>query len=302
MTTQNQTDSFGYLSERLNFSFEGGLIRTREDFVKVRKWANSQTNSDGYLYPSISYTATKDIKSNKWKRIPKTNRPAKFFHMPPSHYIDLLNPSDQKTNRYGLSGFAVQSLAFLYGTKLQFWDWFIEGRIPTKDRTINIAIIPYDVEMFFQRAVPTWQSLNELNKKRMVNLLFVHSMAGAVEWDWQRLQLEYMVTDACYIIAHDIGKCKTRRHADRLQALCDSFGLARDDHWFGLIVRLRNELFHETLWGGGRPFSYQGSESFFAPLHLRRFNHRLVTALLCGPGRYTRMKWTSIGTYGFSVD
>jgi hypothetical protein len=302
MTIKNQIDSFGYLSERLDFSFDGGSVRTRDDFVKARNWINSQTNKDGYLYPSTSYTVTKDINSKKWKRIPRTSRPAKLFHMPPSHNIALINSSVQKSDRYGLAGFVVQSLAFLYGTKLQFWDWFIEGRVPTKTQTINLALFPSDVEMFFERAVPTWQSLSDLNKKRMVNLLFVHCIAGAVEWDWQGLQLEYMVTDACYRIAHNMGKCKAGRHEDRLTALCDSFELAKDDHWFDFIIRLRNDLFHETLWDGGRPFTSQSSESFYAPLHLRRFNHRLVTAILCGPGRYTKTRWTSIGTYAFFIN
>jgi hypothetical protein len=301
MTTDNEIDSFGFLFEQLNFSFDGGSVKTREDFVKARKWVNSQTNKDGYLYPSTSYTAAKNINSNKWRRVPKTSRPAKFFHMPPSHHIALVNSTDQKADRYGLEGFVVEGLAFLFGTKLQFWDWFIEGRVPTKTQTINLSLLPSDVERFFGRAVPAWHGLSELNKKRMVNLLFVHSVAGAVEWDWQRFQLEYIVTDACYRIAHDLGKCKARRHEDRLFALCDSFGLAKDDKWFEYIIRLRNDLFHEALWAGGRPFSYQGSEAFFAPLHLRRFNHRLITALLCGVGRYTKTRWTSIGTYAFFV-
>jgi len=218
MTTEHQSDSFGFLFEKLNVSFDGGSVTTREDFVKARKWVNSQVNKDGYLYPSTSYAVTKDIKSEKWKRVPKTTRPAKFFHMPPSHEISMLNPTDQKSDRYGLAGFVVQSLAFLYGTKLQFWDWFIEGRVPVKTQTINIALTASDVEMFFGRAVPTWKDYSHINKKRMVNLLFVHSVAGAVEWDWQRFQLEYMVTDACYRIALDVKKCSAPRHEDRLQS------------------------------------------------------------------------------------
>lgn len=302
MIDPKNKDSFGFLFEKLQFSFEGGSVSTREDFVKARKWINSQTNKDGYLYPSTSYTVTKNIKSNKWRRIPKTSRPAKFFHIPPSHYITLTSPQSERDNRYGLSGFVVESLAFLFGTKLQFWDWFIEGRIPTKTQTINIALSPSDVEAFFQHAVPTWQAFDSDNKKRMSNLLFVHSVAGAVEWDWQRFMLEYMVTDACYRIAESTNRCRERKHLHRLNALCDTFGLKKDEDWFELFGRLRNDLFHETLWDGGRIFGAQGSGSFYAPLHLRRFNHRLVTAILCGPGQYTKSGWTSLRTYGFSVN
>jgi hypothetical protein len=302
MRTDHHTDSFGFLFEKLNFSFDGGSVRTSREFVKSRKWVNSQVNNDGYIYPLTSYTATQNIKTKRWKRIPKTTRPAKFFHMPPSHDISLLHPTDQKSDRYGLAGFVVQSLSFLYGTKLQFFNWFIEGRVPVKTQTINLALHTSDVETFFHRAVPAWLSYSEINKRRMVNLLFVHSVAGAVEWDWQRFLLEYMVTDACYRIADEIKKCRAPRHQDRLKALSDSFGLAKDDHWFDFFVRLRNNLFHETLWDGGRLFTSPSSESFYAPLHLRRFNHRLVTVLLCGPGRYTKTKWTSIGTYAYFLD
>jgi hypothetical protein len=295
-------DSFGYLSERIDFSFPGGSIKTSSDFAKVRKWVNAQTNKDGYLYPSTEYKVTKDITSNKWKRIPKTSRPAKFFHIPASHDIILSKPGDQKSDRYGLAGFVVQSLAILYGTKLQFWDWFIEGRVPTKTRTINIAIFPDDVEKFFESAALTWQGYTELNKRRMVNLMFVHSVAGSLQWDWQRFLLEYMVTDACYRIANSLRKCSSPRHQSRFEALCDSFGLTKETQWFEIFVRLRNGLFHETLWDGGRIFTARSSISFWAPEHLRRFNHRLITVLLCGRGRYTQSKWFSIGTYGFRLD
>jgi len=302
MMSENQVDSFGYLSEKLDFLFDGGSVTTKGDSVEVRKWINSQTNRDGYLYPSTSYTIKRDIRSKQWRRIPKTNRPAKYFHMPPSHNIFLNDQSDQILCRYGLAGFVVHSLAFLFGTKLQFWDWFIEGRIPTRRQTINIALVPSDVQTFFGRAVPVWQGYSDLNKKRMVNLLFVHSIAGALEWDWQQLQTEYMVTDACYSVANDIGKCKASGHKARLIALSDAFGLAKNEKWFKLIVDLRNHLFHETLWDGGSPFSPRSPDSLFAPLHLRRFNHRLITALLYGPCKYTKTSWTSIGTYAFSIN
>lgn len=301
MTITNHIDRFGFLNDKISFIFDGGSVDTVNDFVKVRKWINSQTNLDGYLYPSISYKANKDIQSGKWKRIPKTNRPAKYFHIPPSHCLMLTNPSDVRTNRYGLGSFIVQSLAFLYGTKLQFWDWFIEGRIPTKTQTINIALFAPDVQIFFDKAVPTWSKYNDKDKNRMINLLFVHSTAGAVEWDWQRFQLEYMVTDACYAIARDNKKCKIVKHEERFSALCDAYGLVKDKLLFQTFVRLRNDLFHETLWDGGRVFTSPRNESFFAPLHLRRFNHRLITAMLCGEGRYTKTKWTSVGTYAFFI-
>jgi hypothetical protein len=301
MTGTNQTDRFGFLHKRISFSFDGGSVATSEDFIAARKWVNSQTNRDGYLYPSISYTVKKDMRSGKWSRIPKTNRPARFFRMPPSHNITLTDPKDQSSNRYGLAGFVVQSLAFLYGTKLQFWDWFIEGRVPTKTQTINVALAPSDVHTFFQRAVPRWLGFDDTNKKRMINLLFVHSTAGAVEWDWQRFQLEYMVTDACYAIANQLFKCRAK-HEERLNALSDTFGVPRDATLFKLFIRLRNNLFHETLWDGGQIFTSPSTESFYAPLHLRRFNHRVITAMLCGQGRYTRTKWTSIGTYAYFLD
>ena len=302
MQVGEHIDSFGCLLESVEFSFDGGSVWPREDFDKAQEWVKANTNEDGYLYPLITHRVRKTAKGDKRRRIPRTRRPARLFRIPPSHHIGLQSSTDQKTDRYGLEGFVVQGLAFLFGTKLQFWDWWVEGRIPTLTDTINICFHPSAVEKFFGRAVPSWMRLDDLNKKRLVNLLFVHSVAGAVEWDWQRHQLEYMVTDACYSIAEDLGKCKAKRHRDRLDVLCDSFGLARDEHWFGVFVQLRNGLFHEALWDGGQPFAGVSSESFFAPLHLRRFNHRLITALLCGPGEYTRTPWTFIDTYLFNID
>ncbi|MBM2842137.1 MAG: hypothetical protein HW412_2665, partial [Bacteroidetes bacterium] len=238
----------------------------------------------GYFYPS--------------------NEPFQLSHVFPSHKLVLANNLDQGSNRDGIAGFIVQSLAFLFGTKLQFWDWHLEGRIPVRIDNIDFSQLPKSLNIFFHKAIHTWNQYDPTEKRRILSILFVHSVAGAIEWDWQQFMLEYMVTDACYkMIAENKKDRKTKNRLKKpFEVLCDRFGLIEDSARFRHFKALRDKLFHETLWHGGHVFTYRSSESTYAPIFLRRFNNRVITGILCGKCSYVGSRWTSLSPASFSLD
>ena len=65
------------------------------------------------------------------------------------------------------------------------------------------------------------------------------------------------------------------------------------------ICDLRNELFHETLWDGSQPCTAVNTDAFMCAYHLRRFNQRLIPALLGYNNEYVKTEWWSLSSFLF---
>jgi hypothetical protein len=295
------SDQFGYLGTELQLAFEGGSISTLNDLPKIKTDMDELAHIDGFIYPPRTYQVTMSVRSKKFRRVSRTTRPADLFQLPSSHTIELALYDDQQIARFQMGGFLLQSLGFLFGTKLQFQGWSVEGRIPINKRLVDFHVVPKQIQSFFERTIPTWQSMPPSAQKGMTSVLYVHNIAGALEWDWQSFLMEYMVFDGCYRVARELHKISAKSHGDQLAAFSSMFGLVPDADRFRQLVDLRNLLFHETLWDGGQIFTAQSSESFYAPIHLRKFNHRAIVALLFGPCPYSASGWTSLGTTAFQL-
>jgi hypothetical protein len=279
----DNVDRFGFLNARIRIDFDGGCVETLDDFKETSSRIGSLADTDGYLYPSTRHPQFSPVFS--------------------SHKLTLSNNADPLCNRDGIAGFVVQSLAFLFGTKLQFWDWYLEGRVPVKVSNVDFSPLQKSIDLFLHKAIDSWNQYTPIEKRRIISILFVHSVAGAIQWDWQQFMLEYMVTDACYKMVTEEGKGRAKKRLKKpFEVLCDRFGLVKDDERFKLFKDLRNKLFHETLWHGGQVFTYRGSESTYAPIFFRRFNSRVITGILCGSGAYVESKWTTLDRTSFSLD
>lgn len=240
------------------------------------------------------------MRTSQLARIPHTKRPALLHRLPASHNLILAGIKNPQKARTSLAGFVTHSFGYLYGTRLQFWDWWQEGRVPIKS-TINLRINSDSTERFLSKAIVTWKRLDRRSRLVASNLLYFHCKAGAAEWDWERFHLEYTVTDACFAIAKEKDGCHANRHADRIRELCSTYGLVFKPKWVSLFVRLRNELFPEALWDRGHPNSPRKSMSIMAAHHLRRFNHRLIAAIFAGPSDYTKSAWWYIDPDTFTI-
>lgn len=133
-------DKFGFLNIGRSFSFEGGVVTILENFEASRSWIDECTNRDGYLYPpQVETVEIYPKKLEEIRGIPKTQRPALTHKLPASHEIELQEGYADGDVRNGDGGLIVHLLGYIFGTRLQFYDWWHDGRVPIKS-THNINV------------------------------------------------------------------------------------------------------------------------------------------------------------------
>jgi hypothetical protein len=295
-----KSDRIGFLNVASNFTFDGGSLTMCAEFPKAKRWVDKYANEDGYVYPPIVQDVQVDLWTGKKARLPKTKRPTLLHRLPPSHELALKGVRDIQKSRLGLSGFVTQCFGFLFGTRLQFFDWWLEGRIPIKS-TSNVYVDRKTAESFVSKAIDTWKKFDRRNKRAVSNLLYLYAKSGSLEWDWERFQMEYTVFDACYALMKRGRLVGHSPHGLRFKSVCQSHGLKYNGRLVRKFVQLRNDLLHEALWDGGQINTARGLAAFMASYHLRRFNHRLITAILTGRTEYTSSPWWFLATRVFRV-
>lgn len=186
-------------------------------------------------------------------------------------------------------------LGYLFGIRLQFSDWWFDGRVPTRLwETHKITFSETAVQEFLSHSYETWNSWKDEERRLITNALYMHCRAPMYRWDWERFTIEYMVLDACWKLAKLGHGVKDEGHAKRVDSLCRKFGIPSDGKLVEEIVRLRNDLFHEALWDGSQPCTGVDSDAFLQPNNLRRLNQRLIPALLGYNTPYVQTSWWSM--------
>ena len=121
------------------------------------------------------------------------------------------------------------------------------------------------------------------------------------EWDWERFQAEYQVTDAFYAVARRELGTEQVRHCERLKTLCTQFNIQTDVATFREIARFRNALVHEVVWGEGMPG--EGCvEGYRKGQLLRHINRRLGLAVLGISAAYVRSAWSAMLSHALDLD
>jgi len=83
-------------------------------------------------------------------------------------------------------------------------------------------------------------------------------------------------------------------HENRIPVLCDAFSIPCDAAYVTPIVRLRNHLLHEAIWGNRMPGEARGDEAFHSSFWLNRLCQRVTLRLLGIDGPYARSAWWPI--------
>ena len=297
-------DLFGFLPHKWTFEFDGGKISPIPDFDENAAWVDKYTNEDGFFYPAtVPREEVDPITMDPLKYIPKTERPVHLHRIRPSHELCLCTSGLPEDIREGPGSFIIHLLAYLFGVRLQFENWWVDGRLPIREktRTHNIRFTEETAGEFLSHCYKAWKNWSEEERKRITNVLFMHSKAPSYEWDWERFTIEYMVLDGCWKLAELLGSISRRNvlHKDRIKTLCQIFKIASNDDLTDKIVCLRNELFHETLWDGSQPGTAVSNSTFMLPGHLRRLNQRIIMALLGYKTTYIQTGWWFFGNYSF---
>ncbi len=292
-------DFFGYLPYESQISFTGGKVSPRQDFHDVVAWVNKHSNLDGFLYPpNEQQLRTDDISSEEWQAVPNTQRPALLHRIPPSHELCLDSLAEAEDARKSSGSFIIYLLAYLFGVRLQFCDWWFDGRIPVKS-THNIRPTKKTVEKFLSHCYQLWKSWPATEQKLITNVLYMHSRAPSYEWDWEQFTIEYMVVDGCWRLAEQQYNLRKCGHKERINVLCRKFDIPLNEALVKNIVELRKNLFHETLWDNSQPCTATNGPGFAASLHIRKLNQRLIPAILRYDTQYVRTPWWIMGTFSF---
>jgi hypothetical protein len=289
-------DKFGFLPLEVSFNLTDCAIYPVDNFEEINNKVKRYV-SEGFIYPPL-----KD---------PVTERPEHLHELPASHRIEIQNTlENEKDLRLGVSGFIINLLGYIYGLRLQFCSWKFDGRVayePFKHH--NIA--PPKVSMaedFLNHALNKYKSWDDKSKLLFTNLLFMHNRAPSYEWDWERFTIEYMVLDALWKLIEkhnpaDVQSYKNNNnirngipHKKRIYAICYICNLHCDNQKIDDIVKLRNDLFHEALWGGSHPCTAIDITKAGLPDHLRRLNQRIIPAVLDYQTVYVESNWTYGGT------
>lgn len=295
----NKIDMFGFLPVKLNMSFDGFKIEPLADYNERLKYVNKETHRDGFMYPPTTRQWKAHPETLKLiKRIPRTKRPAHLYQVIPSHQITLESECEIDELRRGSTGFLIHLLGYLYGVRLQFHDWWFDGRIPI-ERQHNITVTEALSHDFISRCYITWNNWNNDQQKLITNILLMHNRAISYEWDWERFIIEYMVFDGCFKLY-----CMTKSindkmaHGDRINYLCNEFGIPTNSDLVKDLVQLRNQLLHETLWDNSQPGTASG-KGLYEVYNLRRLNQRIIPALLNYRNDYVNSGWWFMDSFVF---
>ena len=129
-------DKIGFLSYEKTIQFSHGWICPVNSFDDACEYVNKNANKDGFFYPPIieTYKQRHDVIEGKLHTfedlVPKTKRPAHLFKMPASHEIQIIYPSNKSNSKQGDGLFITYLIAFIFGIRLQFHDWWFDGRVP----------------------------------------------------------------------------------------------------------------------------------------------------------------------------
>lgn len=278
---------FGFLPVEWVIEFDYGKIVPIPEFKKVSKVIKKHQHHDGHFYPPTLESVVV-VNLVKPKRTRKTKRPAFLYPVPPSHDLFISPPLVEANIREGSAGFVLHLLAFLFNTRLQFADWFYDGRIPI-DWVGTEVHSPNQVGKYISLAYKVWSGWPAEERKRFTNILYMQSRRFVYEWEWEEFINQYMVLDACWKMAEqlfnlsvaNVDKSVKGLHKKRLVALRGKFDLPGDDFIDAeKLANLRNNLFHEVLWHGVRPGSARNRLEYHIPTRLGVLNKQLIFALI----------------------
>ena len=118
-----------------------GKVAAVAEFDERQKAVRKYLHQDGYFYPPIVETVRSDLTEKKYQTVPKTKRPAHLYRLPASHELQLTTESAELNIREGSAAFVIHLLAFLLRTRLQFSDWYFDGRVPIgRSRGIGVIV------------------------------------------------------------------------------------------------------------------------------------------------------------------
>ncbi len=276
-------DRFGFLPIKCTIEFDGGKISPVPEFDTAWERVEKHLHEDGFLYPPSRHRVTFDPLTLKIVgRVPRTKRPLHLRRLPTSHELRLSHADTREALRDGPAAFIIHCLGFLYDVRLQFYDWWFDGRIPI-GQACKVRLSSASAGHFLSHAYQVWKGWKPDEQRRFTNILYMRCRAPLYEWDWEKFMIEYMVIDGCWKMAEKLFHLAKSPHPERIRKLCDRFSTPIQKEYLRKITKLRGDLFHETLWDRGMPGFVRDANDAFAfrtPTQLRNLSRAFIRGLL----------------------
>lgn len=215
-----------------------------------------------------------------------------WFALPATHQLNFREELDDSKR---LAAFAVETLGVVYGMQLVLEGWGHFYRTPIKPgRVGDIKFVKNAAaSRLVDRTLHFWQEYPDA-RKNMYGAVHSHMFGCSYGHAFENFAAAYATFDTCWAVHTQLGRPPSGRtpHAERLPALCAYYGLELPE--WGIVTtgrsrlsQLRNEYFHESLWGGepiglSHPDDVPGIH-----LELFYFNTRLILTLLGERTGYT---------------
>lgn len=306
-------DKFGFWKINKTIAVCEYNIQPLNNFSETKAELKKYQNKDGFIYPPCSnwYQFSNGVKKQitlykcqEWpntirenslgKLLPSTQRPALLHGQFPSHQISSDKHSNLQKFRRGDGNFIINFLSFLYQTRLQFHDWWWEGRINLKQKPIAI-IKATRLTGIITHAFDKWRSWAHESKKLMNNAIFLLQRGKALEWHFERYISYYIAIDALWKLGKTQKYWKTNRnkinHSKRLHVMCDELKLKKDNKILSDICDTRNTLFHEGFFGGLNPTSAKHFTKYEQTWSLVNLTERIIIGLLGLKPSFLSKKW-----------
>ena len=286
-------DEFGYLNYAQKIDFIHGVITPLPEFEQNYLLISKNLNKDGFIYPPAVNDYSINWETYEKTKIENTEKPAELFKIAPSHSIEIFDPIYVAECRKWDSNFIIQLLAFIKGVRLQFSEWWFDGRIPIVSQN-NFGLYPKLLEQFVIQSYNRWRKFDTEYQKWFINILFMHNKSISYTWDWEKFMVNYTVFDGIYRLYTEINSIKKIRikHEDRLLYVCKALNIPVHEEYIKNIYSLRNDLFHQAIWDGGLPTSSEDKyKGYYQHNNLRRLNIRAIIALLEFETEFIQTPW-----------
>jgi hypothetical protein len=285
-------DAFGFLwdasrSAPPRLSTQALKIEPLDDYAERKACFDACLVSNGsmtVLYPPIIVTQRESDGTRV--TVPRTERPADMYFPTISHRLIFPAGYDSRSMRKTESLFVLQFLAYLYDTRLQFWDWQLDTRVIITPK--NSSIFVADAEPLIVKALTRYRSLDPQRQLLLTNMLYLNSRAWHLFWEWERFWQEFLVFDSVRVFLADLSKPDWQKTKPSWQKAVEQLGVRYDRGRICRMKTLRNEFFHQGLWSGDIP----GFAVSDLPItELRALNERLIAGLLCIGSSFRGSVW-----------
>jgi hypothetical protein len=292
------TDEIGCLL--MDASFEAGdyKIFPNTHFDLNMKFLQKEINEDQFLYPSIETTWEWDLKTKKKiNKIPNTKRIAKLHRIIPTHIIQRKDNTDLGSDfRTNDGALILKLLDVLFETTTQFHDWWWSGRVYL-DKNKYYWLNPKQLGKIYFEAFSQWAKWDLKAKQVFLNCCFNFARSMTYEWDYERFTFLYICIDAIWWISQDkyginkiVGE-KTVGHSQRINVILEYFNLHENKEIVKEIVTIRNNLFHEGLWGINSPTSGMRKNQFIAMRQLHEIVQRCILRIIGIQSSFVKSNW-----------